>query len=118
MRYALPNPPDAGEPVNTFNGRQLFHALIEKWWLILILAGATGLLGYIYAHRMPTNYLAKVVLQVDQAEQKLISIEEVTPQDLRASEVVNTIIQGIKNSSVLQRVVRSNHLASEPLFLP
>ncbi|MDB6121283.1 MAG: Capsular exopolysaccharide family [Pedosphaera sp.] len=83
-----------------------------------MLSLAMGALGFIYARRMPTNYLAKVVLQVDQEEQKLIGIEDVSRQDLRASEVVNTIIQSIKNSSVLQRVVKSNHLASEPLFLP
>ncbi len=112
---------DVGEIIEVGNPlklRQALQLLAERWWLILLVAfcGAAG--AAFFASRIPVKYSAKAVLQVDQEVQRLIKIDELGGQDLRTSEMLNTIVQNIKNTSVLRRVVRANNLLEDPQFLP
>ena len=109
---------EAGGGQSPINFRQLMQVLREKFWILLLVALAAGLVVWMEADKTPVKYQAKAVLQVDQEEQNPIGFDEVSRQDLRAVEVLNTIVQNIKNSGVMLRVVRNNHLADNPLFLP
>ncbi len=114
----LAKPSEIIEVNSPVNFGLMFRAIAEKWWLIaLISLGMATAAGYI-AKKMPVKYEAKAVLQVDQQEKRLINMDEVSQQDLRPSDVVNTIVQNINNSSVLRRVAHVNHLAADPVFLP
>ncbi len=110
-----PEPIEAAHPIHF---REWFQFLREAWWFVLPVTALAGGLAWYYASTRPLVYTAKVVLQVAQEGQKLISIEDVSPQDLRASEVLNTIVANIKNSAVMRRVVRANALTNEAAFLP
>ena len=103
---------------NAFDLRELLQAILEKWWLVANVTLAFGLLGGFYIWRHTITYQARAVLQVEQEQKNLLSAQEVSQEDLRAAEVINTIAQNIKNTSVLLRVVRSNELTSDPSFLP
>jgi capsular exopolysaccharide synthesis family protein len=115
---ALPAAPEIIEVSQPFNFRALFHLCLEKWPLILSTALLIAGIAAFFTLRVPAKYQAKAVLQVQQEEQRLIGTDAVTLEDLRSPEVLNTIVQNVKNSSVLRRVVEINELASDPDFLP
>lgn len=113
---ALPH--DAVEVSRPVNYRKAWQVLRERGWLIGLFAIAVALGTAYFLEKMPAKYTAKAVLQVELEEQKLIRTDESSGQDLRPSEVLNTIVQNIKNTSVLRRVVRNENLALDPEFLP
>ena len=97
--------------------RTLFQLLFEKWLTILIVGVAAAGIGAAFVLCAPAKHQAKAVLQVEQEEPRVLGTESVTAQDLRSPEALNTIVQTVKNSSVLRRVVRTNNLAADPTFL-
>lgn len=114
----MARPSEIIEVTSPINFRQMFRAFAEKWWLILLIAvGMAAMAGY-FARKLPVKYEARAVLQVDQQEKRLINMDEVSQQDLRPSDVLNTIVQNINNSAVMLRVAKVNQLASNPDFLP
>jgi polysaccharide biosynthesis transport protein len=111
---------DSAQPASPINIRDLIQIAISRAWLIIPMGMAAGLLGYVYVAQLQekVKYTARAVLQVEQEEKKIVSIEEVTSQDLRATEVLNTIVANVKNSSVMLRVVRAHSLTNDPAFVP
>ncbi|MBA4147199.1 MAG: polysaccharide biosynthesis tyrosine autokinase [Verrucomicrobia bacterium] len=116
-RQPMPASAEIIDVTKPFDFRGLFHLLLEKWLLILLvsLTAAGGV--FYYASRTPLKYQAKAVLQVEQEERKLIGTDSVSRHDLRSPEAINTIVQNVKNSSVLRRVIETNELASNPGFI-
>jgi succinoglycan biosynthesis transport protein ExoP len=49
-------------------------------------------------------------------EQRLVKIEQVVKEDLRALEIMNTIVQKVSSQPLLERVLETNGLANEPQF--
>jgi len=103
----LPDPPDT---------REFIQVLREKVLLVLAVTLGAFLVGRYYAYHSPLIYQAKAVLQVEQELPKLVSLEEMSRQDLRDSDALNTIVKKINRSEVLLRVVRSNNLVNHPAF--
>ncbi|MDB6027485.1 MAG: Capsular exopolysaccharide family, partial [Verrucomicrobiales bacterium] len=97
--------------------RTLLQLLFEKWLTILTVSVMAAGVGAAFVFCVPEKYQAKAVLQVEQEEPRVLGTESVTAQDLRSPEALNTIVQTVKNSSVLRRVVRTNNLALDPMFL-
>ncbi|EEF63156.1 GumC family protein [Pedosphaera parvula] len=98
--------------------QEFLQTLIEKWWLIVLVTCAVTLPAFWWVRNVPVGYQARAVLQVEQEEQRLVGIEEVSRQDLRTGEMLNTIVQNVKNTKVLGRVVRNIGLATNSFFLP
>lgn len=109
---------EEGSGQSPINFRQLMQVLREKFWLLLFIASAGGFLVWMQVDSSPVKYQAKAVLQVEQEEPTLIHFEDSSRQDLRATEILNTIVQNIKNSGVMLHVVQTNHLATDPQFRP
>lgn len=95
---------------------ELLQVFFDKLWLIVAVTLIALIAGATYAYRSPAIYQAKLVLEVEQEDKKFISIEEIAPQDLRSSEMLNTIVQSIKSGSVLQRVAQKNNLVADRSF--
>ena len=107
---------EVGKPLDV---RALIHLLLEKWRLIFVVGfGAAAVVTGITL-LIPTKYQAKAVLQVDQEEVRLVGADTVVPQDLKSPEALNTIVENVKNTSVLRRVVEDNKLsANKDFFTP
>ena len=90
----------------------------SKALLIIVCVLAAATLGYLYARFSPKIYAAKTVIQVDQEEQRVVKIEGVKAEDLKAPEVLKTYEQNIMSSEVLLRVIKNHDLLNEPMFLP
>ncbi len=110
------HPERPGEP--SFGGDLHFilKVLREKRLLIGICILACGLAGLLYAEAAARIYAAKVVLQVDQEEGKVVNIEGVKSEDLKSEETLKTFEQNLTSPEVLLRIV--NKLKGDPGFLP
>jgi capsular exopolysaccharide synthesis family protein len=106
------------EVTRPINFRQIFRVFAEKWWLILFIATLAAVVAGYVAQKLPVKYQAKAVLQVQQEEQRLVGLDELSHQDLRPVDVLNTIVQNINNRNVMLRVATVNDLKSDSRFLP
>ena len=96
--------------------RELIQVFLERLWLIVAITVLAVVAGATYAFRSPPVYQSKLVLEVEQDEKKFINIEEIAPENLHSSEMLNTIAQTVKNSSVLKRVIQKNNLVADRSF--
>jgi len=79
---------DPGEPLDL---RTLYHVLREKAWVIGLSVLTIGCVTAAYLYRAPKIYAAKVVLQGEQEEQKVINIQTVQKEDLQSVEFLKTV---------------------------
>src|SRR5438067_5106562 len=92
------------------------HLLIEKAWLIVLFLVLGGLLGGAYVLQSQKIYSSRAVVQVEQAEQKVINIQNVKQEDLREAEVIRTIEQNLGSRALLLRVVQADKLGQDRRF--
>ena len=97
--------------------RTLYHILREKAWVIAISLLAVGSVTAAYLYRAPKIYAAKVVLQVEQEEQKVINIQTVQKEDLQSVEFLKTVEQTLQSRALFARVIETNKLAANPRFV-
>src|SRR5438093_13739594 len=94
--------------------RAIYYLLREKAWLIalcfLLAAFGTGT----HLMRAPKIYAAKVVLQVEQEDAKIINIQRIQQEDMQTLESLKTVEQVLQNRALLERVIEVNHLANDP----
>ncbi|MBI5387452.1 MAG: polysaccharide biosynthesis tyrosine autokinase [Verrucomicrobia bacterium] len=116
---AGPQPEPSQLPAHGLDLRTLLHVLIEKAWVILLFMVIAVLLATGYISRAPILYSSTATLEVEQQEQKIIRIEKGYSQegDLRSLDVLQTIAQTLKSRAMLERVIDTNNLASDPRFV-
>ena len=110
---------DAHSTAPTFDMRGLYHALIEKFWVIA-LCFIVGVL--VTAHMIKEAkplYAATATLVVEEEDKSVLPghIKPVMEQNVRSIEVLNTIVVTLKSRGLLERVL-TNHLAKDPSFGP
>src|SRR5256886_1949056 len=105
---------DHAEPLDF---RTLYHILREKFWVIAISLLTVGCVTGAYLYRAPKIFAAKVVLQVEQEEQKVINIQSVQKEDLQSVEFLKTVEQTLQSRALLARVIDTNKLAKDPRFV-
>ncbi|MDB6175432.1 MAG: Capsular exopolysaccharide family [Chthoniobacteraceae bacterium] len=98
--------------------RMLFDALRRGKMLIAFCTLTCASVGAYYAFSSPKIYSARAVIQVEQEEQKLMNIEGMKAEDLKALEIIKTFEQSITAPEVLLRVIRHEKLNADPDFLP
>lgn len=108
-------PPSGNSPIDL---RELVQLLAERWWLVLLAGIVAGVAAFHMMSEGKAYFSSRAVLQVAQEDPRLLGIEEVLRQDLRATETLNTIVANMKNTSVMLRVVRTNSLITDPAFVP
>ncbi len=92
------------EPIDV---RAIYYNLREKAWIIALCAGLGAMLGIAYVVFTPTNYAAETIVQVEQAPPRVISIQDVSSEDLASEELLKTIEQGLNSPALFQRVIRA-----------
>ena len=97
--------------------RAMYHLLLSKAWLVTSCVVVAAFAGAAYLQRAPKVYQAHTVLQVEQSEQKVLNIQEVSQEDLRTAELLKTIEQNLTSSDLLLRVIRNVGLATDTRFL-
>src|SRR5437899_2011892 len=119
----VPVPPPLTMNVDPFEQKRgldflrLWHAVVERIWIVVlcIVAGLFLALGYLA--RTPKLYQGHTVLEVQFQEPTLVSAEE-PPSRMRSmflasQEALRTIEQNLVNRTLLARVVRAEGLADD-----
>lgn len=97
---------------------KIWEILRESKGLIFLCMLGAGALGLAYTKVAHPRYAASAVIEVEQAEPKVLKLEETDPDKLKGLEVMKTMEQKFTNPSLLTRVIERNGLASDPEFLP
>ncbi|MFA6543663.1 MAG: polysaccharide biosynthesis tyrosine autokinase [Limisphaerales bacterium] len=106
-------PQDGESPIN----RDFVQALLEHAWLVVSILVVAAAVGYWIGAHTPVAYQSRAVLFMDFAEQKVLAIEEVDKRERGGSvDLLNTIANNVKSSTILKRVVTSRNLAKHPYF--
>lgn len=115
---AMPQPDGSQAPGQGLDFRTLIHVLLERLWVILLVTVVAVLLAAGYIKRAPVLYSSTATLEVQQEEKKLIQTDRgLDREDLRSLDVLQTISQELKSRSLLERVIDTNGLASDPRFV-
>ena len=106
----LPEPQNGSAHGPIVNWHGIVQVLRDKSWLIL----SCGLLAMIaaaaYVRTAPRVYEAVTTVEVEQEDAKILKTEQVVSEDMRGSEILNTIVQKLCNPALLEQVLATNHL--------
>jgi capsular exopolysaccharide synthesis family protein len=95
-----------------------YHMLREKAWVIITCVLVMAALGGAYVIRSPRIYEASAVVLVNQAEEKVVNIQQIASEDLSSAELLKTMEQNLTNRALLGRVVTTLKITPAQLRLP
>lgn len=97
--------------------RSLYYAFRERLLAIAIFV-VVGLIGaLVYLYFAPKLYRSQAVVQIEQAERKVVKLDDIDRQDLQSSETLKTIEMNLANWGLLSRVAKSPELKLTPAAL-
>src|SRR6185503_15165897 len=97
--------------------RGMYYTLRERAWVIGLCLLIAALSTTAYVIRAPRIYEAKLVLQVEQEEQKILNIQRLQAEDPQSLEFLKTVEQTLQSPALCERVSDTNQLAGDPRFL-
>jgi capsular exopolysaccharide synthesis family protein len=98
--------------------RAMLKVLREKAWVVVLCILTAGLAGVAYIAWSPKIYRAQAVILVEQEQPKVVKIEDVESEDLKAAESLKTIEQSLTGANLLLGLIDRNELRQDPAFLP
>ncbi len=97
--------------------RAYWYLLLDhrKWVVAATLLCGAAAAAYLIV--TPRSYGVQCVVQVEQANTKLVNIQELNPEEFKTAEALKTVEQALTSSSVLLSVARANKLFDDPDFV-
>jgi len=95
----------------------IYYMLREKAWLIVLSTLFVMLLGGAYIMRTPRIYAADTVVQVEQAQHKIVNIQDISNEDLNSLELLKTIELNLGNKVLVQRLYKDMKLTPAQIGL-
>ena len=108
--------PDDRGAASSFDFRGLWHAVLERLWILIACVVAGLVLSTVYLIRTPKLYQSHTVLEVDVQDPSPVADDGTTRMRtmyLASQEAMRTIEQNLRNRALLARVVRSERLAED-----
>ena len=96
----------------------IYHVIREKAWLISLCTVVAGLFGAGYIAKSRNIYAAQTVVQVDQAQRKVVNIQDVNSEDLGSLELLKTIEQNLSSGALFKSLIATLNLDGPALRLP
>src|SRR5258708_7557688 len=120
MKTLVPRSTPVGDsPVIRLDFGYLYHLLLSKAWLIILLVVLSLSAAIIYLIRTPKIYESRAVIQVDQEAQKFVNTQNNSSnEEFKSVEELTTIAQTLMSDTVLLRVIKANEVDKDPLFAP
>lgn len=97
---------------------RIYYVLRERTQLIAICVLVCILLAGAYLLRAENVFASRAVILVEQQEKRVVNIQNVTQEDLKAVDVMKTVEQCLLTESLMLRVIKANNLANDRRFLP
>lgn len=77
MPGSVPSPHLApAAPPTGFDFKRVYHAVIERLWLVVTCIVLAGLITAGYIQRQPTLFSANAIVQVEQEEARVVKVEK------------------------------------------
>src|ERR1041384_8544069 len=96
---------------------RLWHAIVERIWIVALCVVAGLFLALGYLARTPKLYQGHTVLEVEFQEPSLVAAEEpaarMRSMFLASQEALRTIEHNLTNRTLIARVVRAEGLADD-----
>jgi capsular exopolysaccharide synthesis family protein len=93
-----------------------WHNLIEKSWLIVLLAAICLGLGFYYTKHAQVLYSATATIQAEEDQPNIFRMQMIQIRDLGALDYLQTVAQSLTNRPLLKRVADTNNLWTDPRF--
>ena len=116
-KYKLHTDQDAHSH-SAWDVRQLLQIIADRAWIVGLCLVVTVGIASAYVYMTPNSYSSTGVLYVEQRDQKVVSNQDVSQQDLESSDMMKTVEQSLTTDDILLRVIKDNQLADNPAFLP
>jgi capsular exopolysaccharide synthesis family protein len=109
--------PDAvREQYAAFDTGALLAVLRRRFWLIAGCAAVGVLLGIAGAFTRSDVYEASATVQVEEGNSSVISIQDVSKEDIQLPETLKTVEQQLSTRNLIGRVIQANKLDEVPGF--
>lgn len=96
-----------------------FQLLRRNLWLIALVVTLALVGAFAWLSRQPKEYGSRVLVQVAQQEQRILSnVEDLQPQNLAADDYLNTVVQSMTNETLMLRVAKDVGLDRDPKLFP
>jgi succinoglycan biosynthesis transport protein ExoP len=105
---------DAAAP--NFDFAHLFHLLLSKAWVIILVVFLSLCAAIGYLLWAPKVYESRAVIEVGQETPVVKNIQDFNGDGDKGPEVLKTIEQALLSDTLLLRVVKANGLDKDPLF--
>jgi capsular exopolysaccharide synthesis family protein len=104
--------PDNGmvEPAHELT--ELVSKLMDRAWLIALCVILALLAAAAYYKTAPRIYQTTTTVQVEQEAQRVVKVEQIVKEDLKTTEVLNTIVQKLHSQPLQQRVLEANGITN------
>ena len=103
----------------SFDWREYYYAIKARFWIVLICLMLATLWGIFTVASQKAKYSAKSVLFIEQGKSRILSlkVEEVRDDQIRSSDMINTLIDTMKSYPFALRMVNHYKLTQDPDFL-
>src|ERR1700730_7702706 len=104
----------------TFEFAHLFHLLLTKAWMIMLVVILMGCAAVGYLAWTPKIYESRAVIEVAQETPEVKNIQDFNADGggEKGPDVLKTIEQALLSETLLMRVVKANGLDKDPTFAP
>lgn len=99
-----------------FNLQEFLHAAYSKLWLVALCFLTIVFVGLLYISTATPIYEATATIQVEQSEQKVVKIEDISSEDLKATEILKTMENNLQRRSLLKRTAWNLKLREHKSF--
>lgn len=101
-----------------FDLRRYLFLLRRRLWLIVLVVTLSLVATYAWVSRQPREYSSRVVVQVEQREQRILNMQELQPQDLTSDDYLSTVVQSMTNQTLMLRAAKAAGLDRDPKLFP
>ena len=98
--------------------KRYYFLILRRLWLILLIVAVAMVATWAWLERQPPIYASTATILVEQAERKVVKIEDVESKNLESLEYLNTVIQSLGTQLLMERVVTTLKLDQDPDFTP
>lgn len=97
---------------------RLLNLLRARAWLVIVVAVVFFAAAFAYALRSPKIYESRALIQVEQASQNVVDIDDIARENPQTTDFVNTVVQALTSRKLMLRVVKATGLDHNPEFAP
>ena len=106
-----------GEAPVEIDLRVIYYAFRERLPIMALVVAAAVAGALVYLYVSPKLYRSQAIVQIEQAQRKVVAFNDFATQDLQNAETMRTIEANLSNWSLLSRLVKNPELKLTPAAL-